>query len=93
MLENGRIARIEIRNGSIPTAQGARIGDTEARINPLHAGRVTTSPHKYTPGGHYLTVTLGSDTTRRIVFETDGKVVTNYRSGALPAVEYVERCG
>ncbi len=26
-------------------------------------------------------------------FETDGKKVINYRSGTLPAVEYVEGCG
>jgi hypothetical protein len=29
----------------------------------------------------------------RIVFETDGKKVVKYRSGRLPAVEYVEGCG
>lgn len=93
MLENNKIARIEVRSGTIGTAEGARIGDTESRINSLYSGRVTTSPHKYNTGGHYLTVTPPNDTTHRIVFETDGKVVTNYRAGVLPAVEYVERCG
>ncbi len=29
----------------------------------------------------------------RIVFETDGQVVTTYRAGRFPPVEYVERCG
>ncbi|HKR09070.1 MAG TPA: hypothetical protein VJS39_07775 [Gemmatimonadaceae bacterium] len=93
MLENNKIARVEIRSGSIPTAEGARIGDNESRIRSLYSGRVTTSVHKYVTGGHYLTVTPVADTTHRIVFETDGKVVTNYRAGVLPAVEYVERCG
>jgi hypothetical protein len=93
MLQNNKIARVEIRNGSTPTAEGARIGDTESRINSLYSGRVTTSAHKYVTGGHYLTITPVNDTTHRIVFETDGKVVTNYRAGVLPAVEYVERCG
>ena len=93
MLENNKIARVEIRSGMIPTAEGARIGDTESRINSLYSGRVTTSPHKYTTGGPYLTVTPANDTTHRLVFETDGKAVTNYRAGVLPAVEYVERCG
>ena len=93
MLVKGKIARFEIRSGTIATAEGARIGDTESRINTLYSGRVTTSPHKYATGGHYLTVASPSDTTHRIVFETDGKLVTNYRSGVLPAVEYVERCG
>ncbi|MFL5483797.1 MAG: hypothetical protein ACJ8AK_16580 [Gemmatimonadaceae bacterium] len=93
MLENNKIARVEVRNGTIATAEGARIGDTESRINSLYGGRVTTSPHKYATGGHYLTVTPVNDTTHRIVFETDGKAVTSYRAGVLPAVEFVERCG
>jgi hypothetical protein len=93
MLANNKIVRVEVRSGTIATAEGARIGDSESRINSLYSGQVTTSPHKYTTGGHYLTVTSPSDTTHRIVFETDGKAVTNYRAGALPAVEYVERCG
>ena len=93
MLENNKVARIEVRSGSTATAGGARIGDSEARIKSLYPGRVTVSPQKYDPNGHYLTVTPADKSSNRIVFETDGKVVTNYRSGALPAVEYVERCG
>ena len=93
MIEKGKVARVEVRRGTIPTSAGAKIGDTEARINSLYAGRVTITPHKYTPDGHYLTVTPTDKSPHRIVFETDGKVVTEYRSGSLPAVEYVERCG
>lgn len=93
MMENRKIARVEVRSGRTPTSTGARIGDTEARIKSLYAGRVTSTPHKYVTGGHYLTVTPADGSANRIVFETDGKVVTEFRSGALPAVEYVERCG
>lgn len=93
MVENGKIARIEVRSGRTPTSLGARVGDSEARIKSLYAGRVVSTPHKYLPGGHYLTVTPADGSANRIVFETDGKVVTEFRSGALPAVEYVERCG
>ena len=93
MLENNKIARVEVRSGTIATAEGARIGNTEARINSLYSGRVTTTPHKYTTGGHYLTITPVDGSQNRIVFETDGKLVTEYRAGALPAVAYVERCG
>jgi len=28
----------------------------------------------------------------RLIFETDGTVVTTYRGGAVPQVEYVEGC-
>ncbi|HJP86795.1 MAG TPA: hypothetical protein VJ852_12445 [Gemmatimonadaceae bacterium] len=93
MMENNKVARVEVRSGTTATAQGARIGDSEARINSIYGGRVTTTPHKYITGGHYLTITPVDGSQNRIVFETDGKAVTEYRAGALPAVAYVERCG
>lgn len=91
MLEDGKVARVEVRSGSIQTSRGARIGDSEPRLKILYPG-ITTTPHKYVAGGHYLTV-LGSDPANRIVFETDGGKVTTFRSGRTPAVEYVEGCG
>jgi len=93
MLQDGKIARFEVRSGGIATTAGAHIGDSEARINSLYAGRVTTTPHKYLQGGHYMTVTPAAGSPNRIVFETDGKKVTEYRSGKTPEVEQVERCG
>jgi hypothetical protein len=91
MLQDGRVARVEVRSGSIATSTGARIGDSEARIKQLYPG-VAITPHKYVAGGHYLTVT-GSDPANRIVFETDGSKVTTFRSGQTPEVENVEGCG
>jgi hypothetical protein len=91
MLQDGRVARVEVRSGAIATSTGARIGDSEARIKQLYPG-VATTPHKYVAGGHYLTVT-GSDPANRIVFETDGSKVTTLRSGRTPEVENVEGCG
>ena len=91
MVEDGTIARVEIDSGRIATAEGARIGDTEDRIRELYRGRVTVTPHKYTDG-HYLSVTSPADSMYRIVFETDGRRVTQYRAGRLPAVDYVEGC-
>lgn len=93
MVEQGSIARIDVESGSIATAAGARIDDSEHRILDLYHGRAKVSPHKYTTG-HYLTVTpaSASDSLYRIVFETDGRTVTEYRAGRPPAVEYVEGC-
>ena len=94
MLKDGKIARFEIRSRGIKTTEGARIGDSETRIKSLYAGRVTSTPHKYLSGGHYLTVVPpGADMGVRTVFETDGSKVTEYRSGKTPEVEQVERCG
>lgn len=96
MLEKGLVARVDVTSGSVATSKGARIGDTEARVKDLYKGRIAETPHKYTPGAHYLTVSpapgSGDDTAYRLVFETDGNRVTRYRGGKQPAVEYVEGC-
>ncbi|MGH7603329.1 MAG: hypothetical protein ACRENK_04935 [Gemmatimonadaceae bacterium] len=92
MLQDGIVARVDVRSGSIATAAGARIGDSEARIKSLYPGKVVSTPHKYVSGGHYLTVTP-SDANHHIVFETDGKKVTSYRAGRVPEVDQVESCG
>lgn len=92
MVEKGEISRVEVQPGSnIATVAGAKIGDSEDRIKSLYPG-VEVKPAKYTPG-HYLEVTPKNGGNNRIVFETDGKKVVKYRSGRLPAVEYVEGCG
>ncbi len=92
MVEKGEISRVEIGQGSdIATLAGAKIGDSEARIKSLYSG-IATKPAKYT-SGHSLVVTPDDGSSNRIVFETDGKKVTRYRSGRLPAIEYVEGCG
>ncbi|AFZ11161.1 hypothetical protein Cri9333_0161 [Crinalium epipsammum PCC 9333] len=93
MVTNGRIARVDVLKGRISTASGARIGDTEARIKALYAGQIQVSPHKYT-NGHYLTFVPKdkSDKNFGLVFETDGKRVTQYRSGKQPELQFVEGC-
>ena len=93
MIEGGRIVRIDVYRHDIRTVQGAGIGDTERRIQELYSGHVHVTPHSYTEG-HYLTV-IPSDTVVHpylFVFETDGKVVTTFRAGALPQVRYIEGC-
>ena len=93
MVVDSQVARVDVRGTAVATVEGARIGDSEARIESLYSGRVTVQPHKYT-AGHYLVVRspTASDTTHRIIFETDGKVVTRFRSGRMPEVAWVEGC-
>lgn len=93
MVVNGQIARVDVNDSSISTAEGARIGDSEQRIMQLYPGRVTVQPHKYTDG-HYLVVAPAApaDSGRNIIFETDGQKVTTYRAGRMPEVEYIEGC-
>ena len=91
MIDQGRIARVEVDSGSVATAAGARVGDSEERIQSLYPGRVTVTPHKY-EDGRYLTVNAVGDSSVAIVFETSKGRVTRYRAGRRPAVEYVEGC-
>lgn len=91
MLVRDTVARLDVRDSTLATEAGARIGDTESRVLELYRGRVTTEPHKYTDG-HYLIVTSPAASTQRLVFETDGKRVIDYRVGRMPEVTWVEGC-
>jgi hypothetical protein len=95
MVTGNRISRVNVyENRRVATGKLARIGDTEARIKSLYPGRIQVSQHQYVRGGHYLTFVPKdrSDRNYRLIFETDGKRVTSFRSGKLPEVEYVEGC-
>jgi hypothetical protein len=93
MVVKDTVIRVDVDTAGVLTGEGAGIGDTEARIIAMYPGQVEVQPHKYTgPEGHYLVVTVPSDTLLRIIFETDGRIVTRYRAGRRPAVEYVEGC-
>lgn len=91
LFEANRIARIEIYDGKFATFSGARVGDTESDIRRIYGARVKVEPHKYDPNGHYMIVS-SDDKKRALVFETDGKTVTDLRVGRIPAVHYVEHC-
>lgn len=93
MVIENRIARVDATEAGITSDKGAKIGDTEDQVKSLYGDRVTVSPHKYTDG-HYLTVRAAdaSDTVHAIVFETDKGVVTRFRGGAKPGVQFVEGC-
>src|SRR3954453_5270125 len=91
MTERGRIVRVDVDDSSaVATSRGARVGWTEARVLSLYPG-ARVEPHKY-EDGHYLVAIPGApaDTLHRIVFETARGVVTRFRGGVVPAVEYVE---
>ena len=93
MIVAGQLVRVDVRDSSVATLRGARIGDSEANIGRLYgADRVMSTPHAYTDG-HYLTVApAGAGDNHRLVFETDGNAVTEYRAGLLPMVGWVEGC-
>ncbi len=94
MITEGHVARIDIDSPAFSTLSGARVGDREKRVIQLYQGRLEISPHKYDEKGHYLTFIPRDldEKNYRLIFETDGKLVTRCRVGKVPEVEYVEGC-
>jgi hypothetical protein len=93
MIVNDTVVRVEVYERGIRTAAGDQIGDAEAEVARRYAGRVRVEPHAYRgPEGHYLVVPAEGDTTRQLIFETDGSRVIGYRAGRLPEVTWVEGC-
>ncbi|MEO7442250.1 MAG: hypothetical protein ABIW46_01805, partial [Acidimicrobiales bacterium] len=94
MVTGGTVARIDVIGGPVTTTEGLAIGQTEAQAQQHYDGRLAVTAHKYTAGGHYLTLVPAdpADGVYRLVAETDGTTVTALRAGRLPEVEFVEGC-
>ena len=95
MVEAGHVARVDVDSTAPTTDRGAAVGMTESDVQHAYGDSLSVMPHKYDPAGHYLIYAPRSpaDSSHRVVFEIDGRVVTRYRAGIEPAVEYVEGCG
>jgi hypothetical protein len=94
MVEQGKVVRVEVDSSGVRTAAGAEVGMSEADVRGRYPVGLRVQPHKYDPKGRYLVMqgTEPADSTRRLIFETDGQRVVRYRAGITPAVEYVEGC-
>lgn len=91
MVYDGHIARIDIDGPGILTLAGIGVGSLESEVQKAYPGKVKVSPHPYSgPEYHYLTVNPQKGFA--IIFETDGKKVTSYRTGKLPQVRWIEGC-
>jgi len=93
MVERGRIVRADVGDSArVTTALGVLPGDAESRVLEAYPG-ARVQPHKYVQG-HYIVVipNAPADTLHRLVFETEGGVVTRMRGGLYPQVQYVEGC-
>lgn len=90
MVVDGKIARVDISSPEYRTSKGARVGMTEQEVRRLYP-KAAIEPHPYDDAGHYLVVT-SDDGRYGIIFETDGKVVTDFRGGWRQPVGYIEGC-
>jgi hypothetical protein len=91
MIENGRLARVEVNAPGVPTVAGVQVGDTEAQAMTVYGRKLKVEPNRYDDDGHYLTVkTLDGRYATR--FETDGKKIQTYYAGRTSVVTYPDGC-
>lgn len=82
----GTVERVDITTPDITTRSGAGVGMTEEGLAGLFGDSLTTQPSD--TGGNQVIFTPAdtSDADFRVIFETDGEVVTSFRSGRVPQV-------
>jgi hypothetical protein len=91
MIEDGRLARIDVDKAGVLTVEGVQVGDSEKHVLQVYGLSLKVEEHAYTPEGHYLTV-RSKDGRYGVRFETEkGKVQTFY-AGRFEAVKYIEGC-
>ena len=94
MVAGDTIVRVDVDSNTVATDSGVRVGDSVAAVRARYHDSLRSEPNKYQPApAHNLVFEPTGDSLHRIIFETDGQRVTTLRSGRLPQVAYVERCG
>ena len=92
MISDGRFARVGTESAKYAAPGGGKVGMREAQLQALYNNGLQASPHKYTDG-KYLSIAASGVAPTKLVFETDANgVVTEWRVGLLPEVDYVEGC-
>ena len=98
MVVDGRIVRIDVgargEGRQTLTVSGIGVGSTEDEVKRTYPGRISVAGHPYRPEGHYLLYTPADAGLRhlRMLFETDGRVVTSFRAGLADPVGWIEGC-
>lgn len=92
MISEGRFARFGTDSAKYAAPGGGKVGMRAAELQKLYNNALQASPHKYTDG-KYLSIAASGIAPTKLVFETDAQgVVTEWRVGLLPEVDYVEGC-
>ncbi|QSX73692.1 hypothetical protein HIV01_010610 [Lysobacter arenosi] len=93
MIEQDKFARMDVDAVDIEAPGGGKVGMSAQDIDRLYAGRINKQPHKYVDGGQYLRIADAGGGPGVLLFETDAKgVVSSWRIGVPPQVDYVEGC-
>jgi len=90
MFERGRFVRYDVRSRAMRAPGGGQVGMQYEEILEVY-GHVERLPHKYTDGEYLRVESPDGDSV--LVFETDPDgIVTEWRMGVEPQVDYVEGC-
>jgi hypothetical protein len=92
MIIDGRLARIDVVNRGIETANGVSVGDTQAKAAHAYGLRLSVMPAFYDlRDGRFLTVTAANGV-ESIRFVTLRGRITAYYVGTARTVQYAEGC-
>lgn len=92
MVEGDRFVRYDVGTSKQAAPGGGKVGMNAQQLEALY-GSLDAVPHKYVEGGRYLSPPASGTTPARLVFETDATgLVTSWRVGLPPQVDYVEGC-
>lgn len=92
MISDGKFARFGTQDAKYVAPGGGKVGMREAELQALYNNALQAAPHEYS-NGKYLSIAASGVAPTKLVFETDEQgVVTEWRVGVLPEVDYVEGC-
>jgi hypothetical protein len=95
MIVDGKLARIDILGGDFATDKGIKVGSAESAVTDAYGGGSPLPPRAFVgPPYRYLTASPRDEEDRgyKMVFESDGAKVVNYRVGKEPEVENRQGC-
>jgi hypothetical protein len=91
MIEDGRLARVDVDGPGISTVEGIQVGDSEEHARQVYGSRLKVEAHAYILDGHYLTI-RSPDGRYGIRFETEKGRIQRFYAGRYGAVQYTEGC-
>ena len=93
MVSEGRFARIGSDSANFAAPGGGKVGMRTAELQRLYDNGLQARPHQYVAGGEYLSIDASGVAPTRLVFEANAEgIVTEWRVGLLPEVDYIEGC-
>lgn len=93
MISYRRIIRVDVApDAGIKTVSGVGVGDSEEDVLRVYGDGIKREPHPYVPEGSYLVYRPAGERRLLLIFETNGKRVTSFRSGLAGPVRAIEGC-